>query len=403
MKLEILDIVKRLIKWDKKLEIYKNGEDNAYPERVDRLINNSVTAKMSLDIMTQYLIGKGFGDSDNAIVNKNNNEKLIYFAEKIADSLAEHRGVAIHFSYNALFEPVNPVVLPFESVRLGKKDSKEYNSKIVTNPDWIEYKDDNNKVFDVFNPDVEVVEKQIKRDGGLNKYKGQILYINEDNNYYYPLSRIDSVMNDCDSEAQAGVYKNQLLRKGFFGKQLIITRPLIDENVEEFVRDANGELIRNREYIQMESEAESTKKTLEEFVGAENAGGAMLMEMEFEGDDIDKVFKVINIEGKLDDKMFEYTENSVSKNILMAFCNLPVGLVKSPDSALLGNSGEAVKELKKLYWENTNKERNRFETILNDVLKYCKIELPYLTVKPLVDVNNTMDNAQPDSAVQANK
>jgi hypothetical protein len=399
MKVKILDIAKRLIEWDKKLEIYKNGEDNAYPERVDRLINNSVTAKMSLDILTQYLIGKGFGDVDNFIINKDNKEKLIYFAEKLADSLSEFRGVAIHYSYNALFEPCNPVILPFENIRLGKKDSKKYNGKILVSDDWTKAKQDDIQMYDVFNPDAKIVEKQVARDGGITKYKGQILFINEDYNYYYPLSRIDSVMNDCDSEAQASQYKNQLLRKGFFGKTLIITKPLVDSSIPEYLIDADGKQIPNREYMELESEAEQVKKTLEDFIGAENAGGAMLMEMDWAGDKMDEAIKIQNIEGKIDDKMFEYTENSVSKNILMSFCNLPVALVKSPDAALLGNSGESMKEAKRLYWENTMKERNRFETILNDVLQYCNTGLPYLTVKNLLDANNTLDNTGADSAI----
>lgn len=395
MKTQILDIVKRLVKWDKKLEIYTNGEDNAYPERVDRLVNNSVTAKMSLSILVQYLLGKGFGDKDNLIINQNNKQKLIYFAEDVADSLAEFRGVAIHFDYNALFEPVNPVVLPFETIRIGKKDSKKYNGKILTCDDWTEAKAENISTYDVFNSNTKVVEAQIKAQDGIDKYKGQILYINYDKNYYYPLSRIDSVMNDCDSEAQASIYKNQLLRNGFFGKTLIITKPLVDQNIDEFIYDSEGNKTPNREYTDLESEATEVKKTIEEFIGSENAGGAMLMEMDWAGDKMDDAIKFVNIDGKIDDKMFEYTENSVSKNILMAFENIPVALVKSPDTALLGNSGEAIKEAKKTYWQNTNKERNRFETLLNEVLFYVGLqtETDYLMVMPLIEGVKTLSVA----------
>lgn len=53
----------------------------------------------------------------------------------------------------------------------------------------------------------------------------------------------------------------------------------------------------------------------------------------------------------------------------MAFNNLPVVLVKSPDSAMFGNSGSSLLEAKKMYWENTSKERNKLETIINDVVQ----------------------------------
>ena len=50
MKLTILkDIYQNLTNFDKKKEIFFNGEDNLYPQRMDRFINNSVTAKTAFD------------------------------------------------------------------------------------------------------------------------------------------------------------------------------------------------------------------------------------------------------------------------------------------------------------------------------------------------------------------
>jgi hypothetical protein len=390
---QLLDIVKRVVRWDKKLEIYTNGADNAYPERVDRLINNSVTAKMSLSVLTQYIIGKGFGIDDDLVINRKSEQKFFDFALDVADSVSEFRGVAIHFSYNLNLEPVNPKVVPFENVRIGKKDSKKYNGKILISDEWTEPKVDNISVIDVFNKNKDVVKYQIESAGGIEKYKGQVLYINYDKNYYYPLSRIDSVMNDCDSEAQSSIYKNQLLRKGFFGKTLVVTRPLTDNEVPEYIVDGDGVRVPNREYRDMMDEADETKKTIESFLGAENAGGAMLMQMDWAGDSLEEAIKIQQIESKLDDKMFSYTEESVSKNILMSFENLPISLVKSPDSAMLGNSGEAMREAKKLYWENTEKDRNKFITILNDVLGYIGLGKEIQLI-PLIDVNINKDNIE---------
>jgi hypothetical protein len=143
----------------------------------------------------------------------------------------------------------------------------------------------------------------------------------------------------------------------------------------------------------MMDEADETKKTIESFLGAENAGGAMLMQMDWAGDSLEEAIKIQQIESKLDDKMFSYTEESVSKNILMSFENLPISLVKSPDSAMLGNSGEAMREAKKLYWENTEKDRNKFITILNDVLGYIGLGKEIQLI-PLIDVNINKDNIE---------
>lgn len=384
MKVQVLDIVKRLVKWDKKLEIYTNGIDNLYPERVERLVNNSITAKMSFGIMSQYLIGKGFGEADNYKINET--QKLIDFASDLADDISLNRGFFIHYDYNLEFEPVNPKVLPFGKCRLGKKDSKEYNGKILFKNDWNDT-EEKEIVFDVYNNNKEIVEAQIKNAGSIEKYKGQVFYYNMDRKFYYPLSRVDSVLNDCDSEAQSSIYKNALLRKGFFGKQLIVTPPLIDNDLPETILDAERGYIRNPDFVKKETEANQVKETIESFIGAENAGGAMLIQLpDFTGT-IDDVFKVITINSEINDKMFEYTENSVSKNILMSFNNLPISLVKSPDSALLGNSGEALKEAKKMYWENTSKDRNILETIINDIVaNQDGYNGGYLVTKPLIEL-----------------
>lgn len=392
MKVQVLDIVKRLVKWDKKLEIYTNGVDNSYPERVELLVNNSITAKMSHGLMIQYLIGKGFGEADNYKVNET--QKLIDFASDIADDIVLNRGVFIHYDYNLAFEPVNPKVLPFSKCRLGKKDSKEYNGKIIFKNDWNDTKE-KEIIYDVYNSTAKIVESQIGKAGSIEKYKGQVFYYNMDRKFYYPLSRVDAVLNDCDSEAQAGTYKNALLRKGFFGKQIIVTPPLIDNDLTETIHDVERGVIRNPDFIKKQTEANEVKETIESFIGAENAGGAMLIQLpDFTGT-IDDVFKVITINSEINDKMFEYTENSVSKNILMSFNNLPIALVKSPDNAMLGNSGEALKEAKKMYWENTSKERNILETLVNDIVANQETyNGGYLSIVSLLEVEQNSNEAE---------
>lgn len=384
MKVSVFEIAKRLIKWDKKEDVYVNGIDNLYPERVDRVLNNSVTAKMALDILIQNLIGKGFGEMDNFKIN--NEQNLIDFATDLSDDIAKNRGVFIHFDYDLNFKPVNPTVLPFEKCRIGKKDSSDYNGKILFKKDWCDSKE-KAIVFDVYNDKESVVKEQIEKAGKIEKYKGQVLYYNMDRNYYYPLSRIDAVMNDCDSEAQAAIYKNMILRKGFFGKQIIVTPPLVSNDLPETIYDDLGVPKRNPEYTRKLSEAQQVKEKIESFIGSENAGGAMLVESPDFINGIDNIFKVITINSELNDKMFEYTEGSVSKNILMAFNNLPVSLVKSPDSAMFGNSGEAINEAKKLYWENCSKDRNVVETLINKIYQTTANfkEGDYLKVLPLIE------------------
>lgn len=141
MKALLIDVWKRLTPWNKSADVYANDTDNGYPERMDRLINNSVTAKSASAIMVQYLIGKGFGsDNDNIIVNKAKRLKLADFADDVADDLVKQRGVFIHVNWNALYRIADFSVIPFEWCRIGKADSNDYAGKVAVCRDWLKPK-----------------------------------------------------------------------------------------------------------------------------------------------------------------------------------------------------------------------------------------------------------------------
>jgi hypothetical protein len=359
MRTLLIDIWKRLTPWNKVAEVYANDTDNAYPERVDRLINNSVTAKSAAAIMVQFLIGKGYGeDLDKITVNKSSGLKLLDFAADAADDLVKQRGVFIHINWNALYKIIGFSVLPYEWCRVGKPDSTDYAGKIAVCKDWIRPKRSDIQLIDIYNPRKKVIDAQVEKAGGWEQYKGQVLFINMDSKLIYPLSRIDSVANDCDSEAQAAVYKNRLLRKGFFGNTLVVTRPLGAGNAEAGSKAA----------IDADNERENFQQAIKDSLGADNTGGVLCLEMDFAGEKLEDAILIKQIESKIDDKLFEYTETSVRENILVAFNNLPSGLIKTSDASLFGNSAEAIREMKRTFWENTTKERIMLTGLINQLL-----------------------------------
>jgi hypothetical protein len=383
MKTLLVEVWKRLTPWSKSADVYANDIDNGYPERMDRLVNNSVTAKSAASIMVQYLIGKGYGhDADSAVINRQKNLKLIDFADDVADDLVKQRGVFIHINYNALYQVADMSVLPFEWCRIGKKDSTDYAGKIAVCKEWLKPKRSEIELIDVYNPRKKVIDAQVEAAGGWEHYKGQVLYINMDSKLIYPLSRIDSVAEDCDSESQASVYKNRLLRKGFFGNTLVVTRPLVGDGLEPG----------SRAFQEAETEREAFQKAIKESLGAENVGGVLCLEMDFAGEKLEDAILIKQIESKIDDELFEYTETSVRENILVAFNNLPAGLIKTNDNALFGNSGEAIREMKRTYWENTTKERNLLTGIINRLLAASR-DYASLIVEPI----KLIDDAAPDN------
>lgn len=383
MKTLLIDVWKRLTPWSKSADVYANDTDNAYPERMDRLINNSVTAKSAASIMVQYLIGKGYGpENDNLIINKDKNLKLIDFADDVADDLVKQRGVFIHLNWNALYKISDFSVIPFEWCRIGRTDSNDYSGKIAVCKEWLKPKKTDIQLIDVFNPRKKVIDAQVEKAGGWEHYKGQVLFVNMDTKLLYPLSRIDSVTEDCDSEAQASVYKNRLLRKGFFGNTLVVTRPLVGEGLDD------------KALLDAESEREQFQKAIKDSLGAENTGGVLCLEMDFAGEKLEDSILIKQIESKIDDKLFDYTETSVRENILVAFNNLPSGLVKTNESALFSNSGEAIREMKRTYWENTTKERNLLTSVINQLLTHSE-NFSSLNIQPLKLIEDAVPhNAQ---------
>jgi len=383
MKTLLIEVWKRLTPWNKSADVYANDIDNAYPERMDRLINNSVTAKSAASIMVQYLLGKGYGeDADTIIVNKGSNLKLIDFADDVADDLVKQRGVFIHINWNALYQIADFSVLPYEWCRIGRKDSNDYAGKVAVCKEWLKPKRVDIQLIDIFNPRKKVIDAQVEKAGGWEHYKGQVLFVNMDTKLIYPLSRIDSVSEDCDSEAQASIYKNKLLRKGFFGNTLVVTRPLVGDGLEPgslALQDA-------------ESERERFQQAIKDSLGAQNTGGVLCLEMDFAGEKLEDAILIKQIESKIDDKLFNYTETSVRENILVAFNNLPAGLVKTNESSLFGNSGEAIREMKRTYWENTTKERSLLTSVINQLLLRSQ-DYASLVVQPL----KLIEDATPDN------
>lgn len=374
-----LDLFNKTPKLDKSKGVYRNGVDNNYPELVESLITNSVTALRCKNLMASYISAKGFGREENkTIVHPGKGTTLLKFLQEVADSIAEQNGVFIQVNYNAAHDIIDMDVLPYTDCRLGKKDDDNYSGKIGVCSDW-----NDRKIFkkarkvDVFNPNPDVIDAQAEEAGGFDKYNGQILYF-KNAKYTYPLSLIHPCLEDCDSEKRASLYKNSSLRKGFFGKTMVVTKPLIDPVLD---RD-------DTEYQEQKESRSEFRKTIQQFVGAENSDGVMHVEMEFTSDKLEDEIMFKNIESNIDDNLFAHTENSVADNIRMCFNNVPSPLIHSNDGAMFGSSGEAIKAMKEFYQDQTNDERMNAEQIVNRLMSRFKEPMKDLKIEKLIKQEN---------------
>ena len=383
IKSKLIELFKRTISYNKNTSVYENGDSNDYPERIERLINNSVTAKQCANTMAVFLAGKGFGDNNSFEVS--DGVTLLKLTHKASQSTSRQRGIFFHVNYNLNYEIASLDVLPFSHCRVGKKDDDKYNGKIGVCEDWTDHKKSGVKWINVYNSNKKVIKAQIDKCKGdtdvdkLDNYKGQVLFISLDNDTIYPYSTIDAVQNDCDSEAQASIYKNVSLRKGFFGKTIVITRPLLTAKPED------------DDYKEQKDELTAFQGSMKDFMGAENADGILHLQLEFDDDEkIEKAIKFEKIETNINDKLFAFTENSVFNNILFAFNNLPKILARSSEGNMFGNSGELIKQAKIFYQDQTTMER----MVVIDTIKMLMQKFSgfkgELTHEPLIKIEDAV-------------
>jgi hypothetical protein len=146
---------------------------------------------------------------------------------------------------------------------------------------------------------------------------------------------------------------------------------LVDD-FENYQNDEKGAEL----YLQDKSDAEKFNDSIKSFLGAENSAKVLHVQLDPKNPDatLEQAIRFESVSSNIDDKMFEYTENSSFRNILMAFNNLPSQLIRS-ENELFGNSGESIKQMRVTYQNNVNNERKEFLNLLNLLFENYKDEV----------------------------
>jgi len=321
--------------------------DNAYPSRMERLINGSVTAKSSASMLSRFLIGKGFKDPDlNTIpIGKDRYERPISafkLLRQIAISTAYYAGYYVRAQFDDNHSVTGLQHEDFKNCRFGLKDSQDYSKHIVIYNNWDYSKSQkiNKKDYisvPVWNMNSAAIKTQIEKAKGIKSYKGQVFFNFLDEYYIYPLSPIDPVHYDADTEHEISMFKNGELRRGFFMKKII-------------------------HHAQFESQtaADDFKDAIVKFQGGGHKYSFMVLEGTFDEDGNLKEgenIKIENIEQNIDDKIFESYEKSCINNIRKAYNAIPQILIDYEDSKLGTTSGEALFQASAFYNQMTEELR----------------------------------------------
>ena len=255
------------VKVDKRTEVFNFGSDNAFPSMVEALINMSVTSKTCSARVAKAIYGKSFGDVGKVIINSKG-QSLNEVLRIAAGEYAKHNNCYLQIGYNLQFEMNSIVVVPVTDVRLGKADDKGYSGKFIIYDNWNKQKsrrimNSEFEVYDRYNANKEVIQKQIEKAGTIQDYNGQILHVKKDSAFVYSITDLNPALSEALLEANSQTFRSQGAQKGFLNTKLLVVQPFKDDN-----------------------ERKDFKKELNEVRGAENSSEVVLLEASQVSDDL---------------------------------------------------------------------------------------------------------------------
>lgn len=333
------------------LEVYSDGVlsydvDNIYPQRIEELIRRSSAATRAINLFLRFIIGKGFQDKTlNKTKINRYGQTVMELLRLVGEDYSKFTGFGILVCYNAFLEKHSFYHVPFEQIRLGLPDELGRINYFKVYGDWAEekggIKKDKIQTIKAYNPNPEVLTKQIQKAGGIQSFKGQLFYFSPDKNNY-PLASIDPIINDVDSDARLSRFKNRNIRNKF---------------MPSAIAEYPGE-------FEEEEEKEQFLDDLKAFQGDEEAGSIMLVENKDAKENPLKIhpFKVEN-----NDKVFEYHETSIKEQIRRHFVQ-PAVLSGEVTPGKLGNSTEFA-DAYEFYNSHTEDDRSIFEETFYELLK----------------------------------
>lgn len=348
---------------DYDLGYYNFGEFNDYPQIIELLVNNSITARTVADMYARFLIGNGF---ENELINTEiigqdvfgRNITVIDLLRYACKELSINQGFSFHFNFNAFGEIGKIQPKPFKNFRLGKRDDLGYIPKVLYNEKWIwdvNIRGEKRKVnvedvtiFDLFNPNKEVFNELVNKSGGDPlKYNGQIYYASLDKQFLYPLSIFNPVYLELDNDYQIELFKNRQLRNGFLSKLIFHIRGGSDEENKEQTED------------------------IKKFIGVDGDSCLVIAEDINDMNNIEGKNSLITekIDTSINDKLFENWNKDIINNIRKAGRNIPQILIDYESSSLGTTSGESLSQAVAFYNVMTADDRKFISNCFAEFMK----------------------------------
>lgn len=337
------------------LGIQSYGEDNLYPQILNNIISASSTGSECVERYADFIEGNGFRDvsfSEYTVNRRGDTADDIHAL--VCKDVAKYDGFALHVNYNIFGDIVEIQHIPFENCRLQEEDENGYVGKIAIHPDWTGRKIRDGKTIkidkkhtdyiDVFNPRKNVVYEQIRAAGGIENYKGQVLWVSGAGNLVYPISRADRVATEMSTDEGLANVKYRNVRCNFMPSGMIVTKKGSSVNFDE-----EGKPIPD-----YENEDTGFSDTIKQLQGDTNAG--KLLEVTLNSDEDKPEF--VDLSSKNYDKEFTVTDASVVERIYSAFGQEPWYCIRV---GKLGFSGDILEDAFEYYNSIVSRQQRMIE------------------------------------------
>lgn len=372
------------------LGIQSYGDDNLYPQTLRNIIAASSTGSECSDRFADFIEGNGFREALFAgyVVNRKG-ETADDIHALICRDMADFNGVALHVNYNIFGEIVELQHVPFENCRLLEEDDNGYVAKIALHPDWsgkktrkgqaIQVNKANIDYIDVFNPKKEVVLAQMEAAGGIEYYKGQIIWVSMAGKNTYPAGKGDRVVTEMSTDEGLSNVKYRNVRNNFLPAGMIVTKKGTHTSFDEEgnqMDDSKGNDEFSDMLVKLQGDTNSNK----------------LLDVTLESDEEKPEF--VPIVSQNYDKEFTVTDASVVERIYSAYGQEPWYCIRI---GKVGFSGDILEDAFEYYNSIVSKQQRLIERTFERIFRYWHETVNAsndFSVEPLKYVRNA---STPDS------
>lgn len=373
------------------LGIQSYGSDNLYPQTLKNIIAASSTGAECSDRFADFIEGNGFRELlfSEYVVNRKG-DTTDYIHSLVCGDVADCNGLALHVNYNVFGEIIELQHIPFENCRLLEEDENGYVAKIAVHPDWtgkktrngkaIQVKKENIDYIDVFNPHKEVVLAQIKAAGGIDSYKGQVLWVSMAGKNTYPIGKGDRVITEMSTDEGLSNVKFRNVRNNFLPAAMVITK-----KGSNITFDKNGNEITDKDVDN------SFSDSLNKLQGDTNSN--KFLEVTLDADE--EKPEIITLNSQNYDKEFTVTDASVVERIYSAYGQEPWYCIRI---GKVGFSGDILEDAFEYYNSIVSKQQRLIERTFGLIFKYWyEVVNPSndFSVQPLKYVRNATVSNNP--------